>query len=234
MLWLPYVLFFAFFNVEWRKLDFEEPKETEKRDWKGWWDSWRDWEAWKQWRPWRTWRTWAAPLFLGVIGVWNVAIATWPPQSYLMIYLTTFLIWVWARLHRRMFPPLDVLSDEQNSIYQRIVKFGPPSLIVVFTWGMVQGSSDAKSVGDPYLVKFKDRERAEERIFLRNFDRGLLMRNAVSQKIEFHRWDEVVTLERVPREPAGPLACYLITAFCPPPATSPPAPEVRVWREEDS
>jgi hypothetical protein len=169
---LPYLLFFTFFNVEWPKLEYEPPKE--KSDWK----AWRDWEAWKKWRPWRTWKTWALPLFFGSSLVWIVVTTSWPPQPNYMFSLTVILIWAWARLHRRMFPSLDGLGEELNAVYRKLIKFGPPFLALVFAWGMIQGNSDAKSVSEPYLVKFKDHERAEERVLLRNLDRGLLMRNA--------------------------------------------------------
>ena len=44
---------------------------------------------------------------------------------------------------------------------------------------------------DPYLLHFKS-GATEPRVLLRNFDRGVLVRNPVENRVEFHKWDDVV------------------------------------------
>jgi hypothetical protein len=169
--------------------------------------------------PWKHWRTWLAIFALASIA-FGIIFSPWPPSllSVLVFMLLAMLAWfaLYKRsaLYQRWYRAFEE-QDDLNSIFLRLLKFGPPFLALVFLWGWIQGSNDANSTSDPYLVKFKDRDQAESRILLKNFERGLLMRNAASKRIEFHKWDEVVALEKMPNAKSESLACLFgLAAAC--------------------
>jgi hypothetical protein len=190
VLWLPLVLMFAL-GVEWENLDVRP--STQKLSWKDW-------------------RRWPAALF-AVIMLLAIITSPWPPSPLSMSGIMLIIIWIWSRVHKRFYRPIEGLED-LNLIYLRVVKVGPPFLALVFLWGWIQGSIDARTTSDPYLVRFKDQEQAQLRVLLRNFERGLLMRNAVSNRIEFQKWDGVLTLEKVPSDSSESFACFFISALC--------------------
>jgi hypothetical protein len=201
VLWMPWVLFVTLGTL--RGINSEPPK---------WWPRVDDWRGWKA----------LVALTLAILlFVWTVISSEWPPNALAILYFFGVIVWWWSRVYTRFYWPVDGL-DEINSVYRKGLLVGPPFLLAVFFWGWMQAAIDVQNVNDPYLVKFKDGEHAEPRILLRSFDRGLLMRNAVSNRVEFHKWDEVVALEKVPGKKEDPLLCRLfITALC---SGKPPIP----------
>jgi hypothetical protein len=194
VLWLPWVLFVVLGNL--RGFYSKPPKWWTVGDWRGW-------------------KAKLALTLAILLLVWNVVLSEWPPNAMVILYFVMVIAAWWSRVYTRFYWPVDGL-DEINSIYRKVLLVGPPFLLAVFFFGWMQGGIDVESTSDPYLVKFKDREHAEPRILLRSFDRGLLMRNAVSNRVEFHKWDEVVTLERVSGKKENPLLCrlFFITSLC--------------------
>ena len=53
------------------------------------------------------------------------------------------------------------------------------------------------------------------RIFLRNFDKGVLVRSAVNDNLEFYKWDSIVFVTRHAPENSKKLICNLFGVWCP-------------------
>ena len=70
----------------------------------------------------------------------------------------------------------------------------PPILLGMFIWGSVNASSDLTRTDNAYNFRFAGESADHSAIFLRNFDKGVLLRDPVGNKIEFHRWDNIVTI----------------------------------------
>ena len=192
VLWLPVALLFAW-GVEWHKLDY--PKSDQ-----GW--SWRDWSKWR--------RLLVPVLFF----VFAISFTTWPPGPLSMTYFMAVIVWIWARMWGLLYRPIEGLGDELNIVYRKLVKGGPPLVALLFLWGAIDASIDLERVTNPYLVRFKKQDTAELRILLRSFDRGLLMKNAFSNRVEFYQWDDLSTIERRPSATTESLLCYLFGYVC--------------------
>jgi hypothetical protein len=50
---------------------------------------------------------------------------------------------------------------------------------------------------------------------LRSFDKGILLKDRTSDFIEFHKWDEVLNIERLVPPKSSTFMCYLFE-WCPP------------------
>jgi hypothetical protein len=192
ILWSPWLLIIIL-TAEWQKLNYVVPERQ---------------------RNWRNWRTWRAPVLVGIWFTFLIATSSWPPYPFGMVSFIIVVIWIWSRLWTKFYKPIEGLGDDLNAIYRDVIKIGPPLLVVMFLWGWIEASNDLENVNDPYIVSFKGRANPELRILLRTFDRGLLMRNAVSGRVEFHKWGNVEGLQRHPSGRAEPFACYLVEFFC--------------------
>jgi hypothetical protein len=164
---------------------------------------------------------WLAVALMGGFFILVILTSTWPPSTISAMFFMIVVIGVWGNLWSRFYRRLDALGDDLNALYRGVVKFGPPFFIAVFLWGVAEASQDVERTNDPYMVIFKGRNDRELRLVLRIFERGLLMRNAVANRIEFHKWEEVIALEKVADTRSETLICNLTGFSCQP---KPPAP----------
>ena len=146
--------------------------------------------------------------------VFAISFTTWPPGPLSMTYFMAVIVWIWARMWGLLYRPIEGLGDELNIVYRKLVKGGPPLVALLFLWGAIDASIDLERVTNPYLVRFKKQDTAELRILLRSFDRGLLMKNAFSNRVEFYQWDDLSTIERRPSATTESLLCYLFGYVC--------------------
>jgi hypothetical protein len=102
-----------------------------------------------------------------------------------------------------------------------VLRVTPPLLFGIFFLGIWDASIDSTRSTDPYLVKYKAQPAAELRVVLRNFDKGILVRNHMSGRVEFHKWDDVVWIEKQ-LDGAGPSIVSRFWEYCPKP--KPPIP----------
>jgi hypothetical protein len=187
VLWLPWALFLILI-ADWKLLDAKP-----------------DWSK-------RT--TWLmASLMIGGLAV-MIVVSRWPPDPALIFSSLGMLVIFWSWVWQFLYKPIGALGDELNALYEKIFKIGPPALTFVFLFGCIFANIDAHRTTDPYIVKFKGQDDAELRILLRSFDRGLLMRNAVSHQIEFRRWDDIVLLEKRQAATTESLLCYFTGYDC--------------------
>ena len=64
--------------------------------------------------------------------------------------------------------------------------------------------------GHAYLFKFNDEKTHPQLyIFLRNFERGVLARDAVEKRIVFLKWDDIKEVSLTTPETTNSLGCWL-------------------------
>jgi hypothetical protein len=88
------------------------------------------------------------------------------------------------------------------SLYKFIILI-PIVLMFSFSYGVSTGWLDLKKTDDIYFVKLKNDE-PRPLIMLRGFEKGLLVREPMSDKIELLKWDNVQTLSKISSPLRGP------------------------------
>ena len=98
---------------------------------------------------------------------------------------------------------------------RRIVQFAIPIAAATFVFGFIDGNNDLRSYRNPYIFHMKDDNQDELRIVLRNFDKGVLVRDPVKGRVEFIRWENVISIGRIAVATQNvPLSCYWLGLGC--------------------
>jgi hypothetical protein len=84
-----------------------------------------------------------------------------------------------------------------NRFAGQLIRLGPPMIVGMFLYGSIDAGSDLERNDRPYAFHFKDNDVPQLRLFLRNFDKGVLVRNAMSNRLEFYKWDNIVSRSRI-------------------------------------
>jgi hypothetical protein len=191
--WLPFALAFAYGWVDWWRFK-DEPAPQRRR--------WRD----------RKWTEWIWPTLCIVGGGFIILTMSWPPRSGHIFTAVGAMAYIWSRVWRTYAPTN--LPEPYNAAGRMLVRLGPPAMFAVFVWGWWNGDNDLTRVDNPYIYRFKGRTESELRIPLRSFDKGLLVRNPVTDRIEFRRWEQIDEISKVQLERTRSLACYWFD-WCP-------------------
>jgi hypothetical protein len=158
---------------------------------------------------------WKSPsvLIFGFIFIITVASVTWPLDYRAAPLLALLLALAWLRIWRRLLPRA-ALQEPSKFVVTKLLGVGVPVLAGMFLWGSVDAGYDLASFDEPYAFHFKNEDGTQLRIFLRNLDKGVLLRNAIDNTIEFRKWDDIVSISRRIPYKAGPLVCSLFGWFC--------------------
>jgi hypothetical protein len=87
-------------------------------------------------------------------------------------------------------------------------------MFAIFAWGWSNGDADLTRLDNPYIFHFKGRSESELRIPLRSFDKGMLVRNPITNRIEFRRWEQIDEVSKSPRERSRSMVCFWLE-WCP-------------------
>lgn len=191
--WLPFALFFAYTWVDWWRFK-DEPAPKRKK--------WRE----------RTWTEWIWPTICFVGISFFIFTMSWPPSSWSIYLAIAVMVYFWSRMWRAFAP--ESFPEPFNAAARSLVRLGPPAMFAVFAWGWMSGDGDLTKMSDPYIYRFKGRTESELRIPLRSFDKGLLVRNPLTNRIEFRRWEQIDEVSKPQRERSRSLACYWLD-WCP-------------------
>jgi hypothetical protein len=109
-------------------------------------------------------------------------------------------------------------GDRENDLVRhsrRILIVAPVLMIILFAWGEQQGEQDLKSFSNPYNIETKQ-NGSLHRVILRNFDKGILVRDPVEKHVEFIKWDDVTRVRRFAiAAPDQSLSCSWFGIDCP-------------------
>ena len=84
----------------------------------------------------------------------------------------------------------------------------------MFVYGSADANIDLTRKDNPYAFHLKGEQTERLEIFLRNFDRGVLVRDPVDNKIFFYRWDEITSISKSATEISGPMLCWIFPSWC--------------------
>lgn len=185
VLWLPLAVYGIFFWIDWTHLREEPPPP---RDWK------------KK-------STWLFTILLVSASGYGLAIFTWPIEFTSAIYVMIIAGTTWSYVWRGQAARFANLEPPFDSVARVLVRVGPPLLLLMFIMGSMSAGTDLTRVDQPYAFYLKDDQLPQLRIFLRNFDKGVLVRNARNNTIEFFKWDTITSITRHAPQKSRTLFC---------------------------
>jgi hypothetical protein len=157
-----------------------------------------------------------------------VLIMSWPPRYSNLFIVALILISPWMRMWPNISRAIVALPEDFQAMTRQLLKVGVPVLAIMAFMGAAAAVVDleSKSTYDVYLKSSPDRA---PRAILRALDKGLLLRNPKSNRIEFERWDNISRIESEPFRPTDTIGCNWIAFLCvirpdavaPPPASPP-------------
>lgn len=90
----------------------------------------------------------------------------------------------------------------------------PVLAMLAFVVGQQKAVFALLQIYDPYALKLKGGE-IRQRILLRNFDKGLLVRSPADQRVEFIRWDQIEEVTKTsPKYASESYACIWLSIGC--------------------
>jgi len=190
-LWLPIAVFTVYNNIDWWRF---APQGPPKMNWKskGTW----------------IWLVVGVGLFIG----W-LTLVTWPLP---FLALITTLLWVsiiWSHMWRGYANKITA-EEPFKTPFIEAMRLGPVFLIGMFLYGSVDANKDLTRIDNPYLFKFKNQDAPKLELFLRNFDKGVLIRDAVSNRIQFYRWENIDWISAVAATPTRTPWCWVTGLMC--------------------
>jgi hypothetical protein len=102
----------------------------------------------------------------------------------------------------------------------------PVLLVLTYGYGVVLATNDLRKTGDVYLVVQKGSNAApRSRVMLRGFDKGILVRDYMDERIEFVRWEEITLISTFAKRESEPsLSCKWFAIACFGDLPRPPTP----------
>jgi hypothetical protein len=142
---------------------------------------------------------------------------------YEHVWIFTFIlpaIWVWVAWIAGKLPYSNAEIEGQRLVHRAMV-VTPVVALVSFGGGVTQGQTALETFDEPYQLELKQGIKIN-RIVLRTFDKGVLVRDPSENRIEFIKWEELQKLSRfAAAERNMPLSCQAFGINCPRPATNP-------------
>jgi hypothetical protein len=192
VLWLPFALVFMYGTIQWKDIRRDLPEKTNLPKWQ------------KR----------VSNGILVAFALFILSIATWPMNLLAGLWFIVLGGLAWAWLTRRRFSLSVTLDDPLQLIARQAIRFGPPVILAIFLLGSVNADRDLNGTDDPYVFQFKNDDSPKQRIFLRNFDKGVLVRDATERTIEFYKWDEITKISRAAPNPSLPFLCRRFGMMC--------------------
>jgi hypothetical protein len=192
-LWLPLAVLFIYQGVSWGSLAVD-PKETKVTT-----------NRWLGRIIWVLYFAWVAFI---------VAVITWPVDYSGAAVVLGFVVLFWSKNWRTVYAKFS-LEEPVQLVVRELVRLGPPILIGMYLYGSVNAADDLTRTDNVYLFKFRD-EKAHPQlyVFLRNFERGVLARDAVEKRVVFLKWDDIKEVSLTAAEKTNSLGCWLLGLGC--------------------
>jgi hypothetical protein len=98
--------------------------------------------------------------------------------------------------------PFDKLPDDWQ--FHRLVVIVPAMMVLMYGYGATSATNDLRKADDIYFVHPKgDNAEARARVMLRSFERGILVRDLVRERVEFVRWEDIALLSVLAERPGS-------------------------------
>jgi hypothetical protein len=193
-LWLPLAFFFIQQTVQWSSLAVEPTEKGPKL------------KGWKNVGVWIIWLLWV---------VFIISTVTWPIDYSQAVAIMGFIVLFWSSHWRKFYSKVSLEEESFQLIVRELIRLGPIILAAMYIYGSVNAADDLTRTDNVYLFKFKDEKlQPHLYIFLRNFDRGVLARDAVEKRILFLKWDDLKEVSSTTPEKTNSLGCWLVGFMC--------------------
>lgn len=187
--WLPFGLFFTQGGIEWWRLDPEEPPK----------------------KNWKRWQTWVWPCICFLVVVFVLSIATWPPSSAAVYAFLGVSVFLWSKMWRSV--PIEVLPEPYKTAAREVVRLLPPAMIAMFGLGWVMADMHLTRK-DVQAFRFKGASADELRVNFRTLEKGVLVRNLLTDRMEFYRWENIESISKGVPGKAESIMCHMFE-WCP-------------------
>ena len=158
------------------------------------------------------WKSWILPsIILGVPILAFIFLSEAIPYFYLGA-----AVYLWFLSFDRFAPKLNNESQLALEI-RNLVKIGVPICAALFNVGYERAKTDltSKSSSITYILKVKDTQDVTLRVPLRTFDKGILVNNPLSHRVDFLKWDQIETIEKLTDVGSrDPLSCRWMNVLC--------------------
>ncbi|WP_315741030.1 hypothetical protein [Bradyrhizobium sp. SZCCHNR1093] len=191
-LWMPAALFFVYAYTDWTW--FKRKETSSKTNWKAW-------------------STWVGFFFVALYALSWLNAAKWPLNYFAAMNTFVAVLFIWSKIWT-VYANMIVFEEPFKGPLTETIKVGPVVLIGMFLYGSVDANFDLTRLDDPYLFTFKGQPTPKLEVFLRSFDRGALVRDAVSNRIEFHRWDEITSISVAAAKQTRSPLCWITGLLC--------------------
>ena len=105
-------------------------------------------------------------------------------------------------------------ADPIQSKLRAAMLAAPVLALAAFFAGKQRADSALATTHDPYKLKIKGGEE-RNRILLRSFDKGLLVRSPVDERVEFIKWDQIEEVKKPsPKDRGESLSCLWFRINC--------------------
>jgi hypothetical protein len=156
---------------------------------------------------------WEGVIFFLFFVIFPIVAFFYIPPTTPYIFLASLVV-LWLRYGTRLLP-FDGTDTELLQQIRRALIVVPVVMAVVFGYGLGHGQSDLKSFDESYTLQLKDGEKVQ-RVLLRTFDKGILVRDVVEDRIEFVRWDDIAKMYRFAPPPRNvSISCSWLGVNCP-------------------
>jgi hypothetical protein len=146
------------------------------------------------------------PALLTVFFAGTIGLFSWPLEYFGGVNLFVAFFIVWSRIWRSFVPNI----EEPFRVWSRqAIRIGPPAIVGMFLYGSIDAGIDLKRTDQPYIFRLKQSDHGELRIFLRNFDKGVLVRNVSDNRIEFYKWENIDTVARIAPQQSRTALCWM-------------------------
>jgi hypothetical protein len=149
----------------------------------------------------RKWRTWIVPLlfFCGTLFVFLFLQDGFPAMYFILI------AYIWIVVFDKLGPTIEA-ENQFGIVLKNLVKFGVVFSMGFFTLGYMSAQEDSKKL-DAYEITMKESGEIKRWVPLRNFDKGVLFRNPISNTVSFVKWDDIASINKYLGNPAEPMGC---------------------------
>jgi hypothetical protein len=157
----------------------------------------------------KDWRTW---LFPGIVLIPFIFVTFFSSLSFDLSTLIVFA-YIWLVYGVKKVP----FAESDDPIHKEIrtaIIAAPVLAMAAFVTGKQKADSALTTMSDPYKLKMKGGEQ-RNRILLRSFDKGLLVRSPADERVEFIKWDQIEEVTKSsPRNRGESYSCQWFQISC--------------------
>jgi hypothetical protein len=158
----------------------------------------------------KNWKTWIFPGLMLIVPIVNFVFLE---EGIPALYLISF-VYFWILFGDHILPSPKQITPVAAEI-RKLLKIGIPVCAAMFTLGYINAQNDMKSFSGAYIIRLKDGDRTVLQIPIRNFSRGILVRDVEANSLVFIRWENIDSIAKIYNSHTGQtLSCIWFGISC--------------------